>query len=164
MEVRRSVLFMAINNPRFLRGAARHNCDGVILDLEDAVAEVHKAYARTLPREAYQEVSRGGAAVQIRINHMPWEADLEGCVWPGLSSITYPKTEYGEEIRRLDRLELAGPVIAIMRPRQPGGPVRLPFGREAHRGMSSSRRSKSHDLKREAGEPRSRRVRRTCTS
>src|SRR5437762_2440135 len=54
-----------------------------------------------------------------------------------------------------DRLELAGPVIAIMRPRQPGGPVRLPFGREAHRGMSSSRRSKSHDLKREAGEPRS---------
>ena len=39
MDVRRSVLFMAINNPRFLRGAARHNCDGVILDLEDAVAE-----------------------------------------------------------------------------------------------------------------------------
>jgi citrate lyase subunit beta / citryl-CoA lyase len=103
MEVRRSVLFMAINNPRFLRGAARHNCDGVILDLEDAVAEPHKAYARTLPREAYPEVSRGGATVQIRINHMYWEADLEGAVWPGLSVINYPKTEYAEEIRRLDK-------------------------------------------------------------
>ena len=46
MDVRRSNLFMAINNPRFLRGAARHNCDSVILDLEDAVADVAKSAAR----------------------------------------------------------------------------------------------------------------------
>ena len=58
MEVRRSVLFMAINNPRFLRGAQRHDCDGIILDLEDAVAEPHKAYARTLPRQAGAQGSR----------------------------------------------------------------------------------------------------------
>lgn len=103
MHVRRSVLFMAINNPRFLRGAARHNCDGVILDLEDAVAEVHKEYARTLPREAYAQVSRGGAEVHIRINHVYWEADLEGCVWPGLSLVTFPKAESAEEVRQVDR-------------------------------------------------------------
>ena len=83
MEVRRSVLFMAINNPRFLRGAARHNCDGVILDLEDALAERDKVSFPALPRTAYAEVSRGGATVQIRINHMYWEADLDGAVWPG---------------------------------------------------------------------------------
>lgn len=103
MDVRRSVLFMAINNPRFLTGAARHNCDGVILDLEDAVAEPHKEYARTLPREVYPDVSLGGAEIQIRINHMYWEADLEGAVWPGLKVINYPKTEYADEIRRVDR-------------------------------------------------------------
>src|SRR5689334_7757067 len=101
MDVRRSNLFMAINNPRFLRGAARHNCDSVILDLEDAVAEIHKEYARTLPLQVYAEVSAGGAEVQIRINHMPWEADLDGALWPGLDVIHYPKTEYAEEIRRL---------------------------------------------------------------
>ena len=103
MEVRRSVLFMAINNPRFIRGAARHNSDGVILDLEDAVAEPHKEYGRTLPRQVYPEVSAGGAEVQIRINHLPWEADLDGAVWPGLAVVHYPKTEYADEIRRLDQ-------------------------------------------------------------
>jgi citrate lyase subunit beta/citryl-CoA lyase len=41
--------------------------------------------------------------VQIRINHMPWQADLDGAIWPGLSVIHYPKTEYAEEIRRLDQ-------------------------------------------------------------
>jgi citrate lyase subunit beta / citryl-CoA lyase len=103
MDVRRSVLFMAINNPRFLRGAARHNCDGVILDLEDALAERDKVRSRALPRTAYAEVSRGGATVQIRINHMYWEADLDAAVWPGLSVINFPKAEFADEIRRLDR-------------------------------------------------------------
>ena len=34
---------------------------------------------------------------------MHWEADLDGGVWPGLSVINYPKAEYADEIRRLDR-------------------------------------------------------------
>lgn len=103
MDVRRSALFMAINNPRFMQGAKRRNCDAVILDLEDAVAEPHKAYARTLPREVYPEVSAAGAKIQLRINHEYWAADLEGAVWPGLAVIHNPKTESAAEVRQVDR-------------------------------------------------------------
>lgn len=102
MKAQRTALFMAINNPRFIQGARRFNCDAITLDLEDAVAEPQKAHARTLPRDTYPVVSVAGATVQIRINHMPWWADLEGVVWPGLTAINYPKAESAEEVRRVD--------------------------------------------------------------
>ena len=101
-EVMRSSLLMAINNPRFLEAAWTRNCDGIDLDLEDALGEPHKEYARTLPQKVYPMVSKGGATISVRINHMYWEADLEAAVWPGLDTIMYPKTESSEEIRHID--------------------------------------------------------------
>jgi citrate lyase subunit beta/citryl-CoA lyase len=92
-----------IDNPRFVTGMWRRNSDAISLDLEDAVCEPNKAYARTLPREAYHQVSKGGAShVSVRINHMYWAADLEGTVWPGLGAISYPKGESAEQMRRMD--------------------------------------------------------------
>lgn len=102
MQVNRAALFMAINNPRFIEAAWTRGVDGVILDMEDAVAEPHKVDARKLPTEVYPQVSKGGGIIQVRINHMYWEADLEATVWPGLSGILYPKSESAEEIRRVD--------------------------------------------------------------
>ncbi len=103
MQVRRSSLMGPIDNPRFVMGMWRRNSDAISLDLEDAVCEPNKTYARTLPREAYHQVSKGGAShVRVRINHLYWAADLDGTVWPGLSSISYPKGESAEQIRRMD--------------------------------------------------------------
>ena len=103
MEVRRSSLMGPIDNPRFVTGMWRRNSDAISLDLEDAVCEPNKAYARTLPREAYPQVTKGGANhVSVRINHMYWAADLDGTVWPGLGAISFPKGESGEHTRRMD--------------------------------------------------------------
>ena len=103
MQVRRSSLMGPVDNPRFVMGMGRRNSDAISLDLEDAVCEPNKTYARTLPREAYHQVSNGGAShVRVRINHLYWAADLDGTVWPGLSSISYPKGESAEQIRRMD--------------------------------------------------------------
>ena len=93
---------MTIDNPRSLEAAWRRNCDGINLDLEDGLGEPHKEYARRLPQKVYPEVSKGGAAISVRINHMYWEADLEAAVWPGLDTIRYPKTESPKEIRNID--------------------------------------------------------------
>ena len=102
VDVMRSSLLMPINNPRFLEAAWTRNCDGIDLDLEDTLGEPYKEYVRRLPQEVYSEVSKGGATISVRINHMYWEADLEASVWPGLDTIMYPKTESPEDIRDLD--------------------------------------------------------------
>ena len=103
MQVKRSSLMGPIDNPRFVPGMWRRNSDAISLDLEDAVCEPNKTYARTLPRAAYHQVSKGGAShVRVRINHTYWAADLDGTVWPGLGAISFPKGESAEQIRRMD--------------------------------------------------------------
>jgi len=104
IKVRRSVLFVPINNPRFLERAWTRNADALILDLEDSVPPAQKEYARSLVREAIPLVSRGGAEVFVRINKEFMEADLHASIWPGVSRIVLPKTEWGEEVRRADEL------------------------------------------------------------
>lgn len=101
-HVNRSPLYVPITNPKFVEGAWGRNSDGIILDLEDAVEEVQKHRARSLAREAYDLVGRGGATIEVRINHDYWAADLDAVVWPRLSAIGYPKTESADEVRRVD--------------------------------------------------------------
>src|SRR6478672_2244830 len=103
-SVRRSGLTMPVVTPRFIDHAWRRGCDFIVIDLEDSVPQHLKAHARTLVKDAIDKVSRGGAEAFVRINHDSVQADLEGAIWPGLKRIKYPKTEYGEEVRRLDEI------------------------------------------------------------
>ncbi len=48
--------------------------------------------------------AKGGAQVTIRINCATPEADVDASVWPPLASISHPKTEDPEQIRRIDAL------------------------------------------------------------
>ncbi len=100
--VRRSGLTMPVVTPRFVDNAWKRGCDFIVLDLEDSVPQHLKAHARTLIRDAIQNVSKGGAEAFSRINHDTVEADLEGVVWPGLKRVKYPKTEHASEVRLLD--------------------------------------------------------------
>ena len=95
---------MPVVTPRFIDHAWRRGCDFIVIDLEDSVPQHLKAHARTLVKDAIDKVSRGGAEAFVRINHDSVQADLEGAVWPGLKRIKYPKTEYGQEVRRLDEI------------------------------------------------------------
>lgn len=100
--VRRSGLTMPVNTARFVDRAWTRRCDYINLDLEDSVPEWQKAHARILLKSSINTVSKGGAEVTTRINHGYVQADLEAVVWPGLVRVNYPKTESGDEIRKVD--------------------------------------------------------------
>ena len=103
-RVRRSGLMMPINTPRFVDNSWRRNSDTLDYDVEDSVPQSQKAYARSIVRDTIQIGLKGGAEVGLRINVAYAEADLEAAIWPGMSRIWHPKTEYAEQIRKLDEI------------------------------------------------------------
>lgn len=104
MRVRRASLIFPVNIPRFVEKVWTRNADVLTADLEDAVPPAEKATARALVKDAIPIIAKGGAEVSIRINKEMWEEDIKACVWPGLTSITFPKVETAEEMRKADEL------------------------------------------------------------
>ena len=104
MLIRRSTLILPINVPRFVEKAHLRGADAVMLDLEDAVPAPEKAAARRLVRKVIPCVSRGGAAVFVRVNHDPAHLgdDLEVSACHALNGICFPKTESAGEIEDLE--------------------------------------------------------------
>jgi citrate lyase subunit beta / citryl-CoA lyase len=100
----RSGLMMPINNKRFVDGSWTREADSLNYDLEDSVPQSQKEFARSIVRETLLIPDKGGAQVTIRINCSTPEADVEASVWPPLASISHPKTEDPEQIRRIDAL------------------------------------------------------------
>jgi citrate lyase subunit beta/citryl-CoA lyase len=101
LPVWRSLLFVPVTARRFVDGAARRGADGIILDLEDAVAASEKERARTLVQEAAQIVSRGGADVIVRINR-PMRMtvrDLEAVISPHVQAIALPKADSADHVK-----------------------------------------------------------------
>ncbi len=104
--VRRSVLILPVNVPRFVEKAHTRGADAIMLDLEDSVPLGAKEAARATFREAMGLCARGGADILVRINK-PYALameDLEACVWPGLAAVHFPKAESAREVRTLDEL------------------------------------------------------------
>src|ERR1700761_8055931 len=73
---RRSVLYMLGSNPRALEKARSLAADGLILDLEDAVAPDAKEAARTLVLDALAQGGYGNRELLIRVNG---PASVWGC-------------------------------------------------------------------------------------
>src|ERR671929_1375065 len=95
---RRSLLFMPGSNARALEKARNLAVDGVILDLEDAVAPDAKAVARYQIAQAVAARGFGKREVLIRINALdtPWwiddltmagKAKPDGILVPKISSV-----------------------------------------------------------------------------
>lgn len=104
--VRRSVLILPVNVPKFVEKAYTRGADAIELDLEDSVPLTEKAAARGLVRDALRVAAKGGADVLVRINKPTAlaEQDLAASVWPELTAIHVPKAESAREIQVLDRL------------------------------------------------------------
>jgi citrate lyase subunit beta/citryl-CoA lyase len=104
--VRRSVLIVPANVPRFVERAHLRGADAVMLDLEDSVPTDQKDAARRALAEAIPAVGRGGADVIVRINK-PFPLaleDLDAAAVDGLSALCFPKAESGREIAVVDAL------------------------------------------------------------
>jgi citrate lyase subunit beta/citryl-CoA lyase len=114
---RRSLLFMPGSNPRALEKARTLPVDGVILDLEDAVAPEAKAAARDNIAQAVAAKGYGKREVLIRINALdsPWWIDdvaMAGKVRP--DGILVPKISSVEDLAAVaDRLSDVGADMSI---------------------------------------------------
>ncbi|MCE5245513.1 CoA ester lyase [bacterium] len=107
---RRSVLYMPGSNARALEKARTLPADGLILDLEDAVAPAAKEAAR---EQVVAELRRGGYGRReliVRVNGLgtPWrEADLAAAATSGADGVALPKVESAEEVREAERALVA---------------------------------------------------------
>ncbi len=101
---RRSVLYMPASNERALEKARTLACDGLILDLEDAVAPDAKPAAREAACAAVRSGAYGRRELAIRVNGMDteWHADdLAAACAAGPDAIVVPKVGSAEEVRTL---------------------------------------------------------------
>ena len=116
---RRSVLFMPGSNPRALEKARALPADGLIFDLEDAVAPEAKESARAAVAAA---VTAGGYAPRelvLRVNPIDTvrgHADLAAAATLPIDAVLLPKVENAERVRlTVDLLDALGapPELAV---------------------------------------------------
>ena len=96
----RSLLFVPVTSEKFVRTGADRGADGIILDLEDAVAPSEKERARALIEGAIPQVARKGGDVLVRVNR-PWRLlvrDLEAAVIPGIAALMLTKVDSPEHV------------------------------------------------------------------
>jgi citrate lyase subunit beta / citryl-CoA lyase len=98
---RRSLLYMPGSNPRALEKARGLPADGLILDLEDAVAPEAKESARTIVAAALAEGGYGERELVLRVNaiNTPWgHADLAAAATMPIDAVLLPKVENPDRV------------------------------------------------------------------
>ena len=116
---RRSVLYMPGSNARALEKARSLPADGLIFDLEDAVAPDAKASARDQVCAAIRAGGYGARESVVRVNPLasPWgQADLAAAAGAGADAVLIPKVESADLVRQS---------LAVLD--DAGGPADLPL-------------------------------------
>jgi citrate lyase subunit beta/citryl-CoA lyase len=104
---RRSVLYMPGSNSRALDKARSLPADGLIFDLEDAVAPDAKAAARTLVLDALGQGGYGGREILLRVNGpaTAWgRDDLAAAARSGAHGVLLPKVESAAQVQEADAI------------------------------------------------------------
>ncbi len=102
---RRSVLYMPGSNARALEKGRSLPADGLILDLEDAVAPDAKAMARDTIATALSAGGYGGRELIVRVNGLntPWGYDdLRMAAASGADAVLLPKVESPDAVRQAE--------------------------------------------------------------
>lgn len=105
MKPRRSLLFAPANDLRKVEKALSLDADGVIIDLEDAVALSEKVKARSLAQDILRQA--GSKTIYVRVNSVASPfivGDLIAIMNNRPAGIMLPKAESAEEIKRVDWL------------------------------------------------------------
>jgi citrate lyase subunit beta/citryl-CoA lyase len=101
----RSLLFAPGNHPRRVEKALGLAADGVILDLEDAVAVSEKAGTRSTVAQAFSKGRTGKLYVRVNALTTEWcHGDITAVVRSGLDGIILPKVEHAHELRTAEWL------------------------------------------------------------
>jgi citrate lyase subunit beta/citryl-CoA lyase len=107
---RRSVLYMPGTNSRALEKARNLATDGLIFDLEDAVAPDARATARSTVVSAVAIGGYGKRELLLRVNALgtPWgEEDLAVAARMPIDGVVLPKVESAETIRKAEAVLVA---------------------------------------------------------
>ena len=100
---RRSRLYLPGNSPGLMINAGIHKPDGIILDLEDAVAPAKKDEARLIVRNALRQVDFYGVERMVRINQVPPGLDDLRYVIPhNVNVILIPKCESARHVKEVE--------------------------------------------------------------
>lgn len=102
-----SRLYLPGNTPSLMINAGIHKPNGIILDLEDAVAASKKEEARFLVRNALRGIDFYGAERMVRINQVPAGlVDLDYIIPHNVNLILVPKCENAAQIHQVnERIE-----------------------------------------------------------
>ena len=106
-QLRRSLLYVPGNMPSMLQNIPLFQCDGVNIDLEDAVPLSEKDAARILVRRFLENYTERNKEILVRINPLDtkWALDDLKAVLPALpDGIRLPKADTPEIVERLDTL------------------------------------------------------------
>jgi citrate lyase subunit beta/citryl-CoA lyase len=98
---RRSLLYMPGSNPRALEKARSLPADGLIFDLEDAVAPEAKESARAIVTAALADGGYSDRELVLRVNTMdtPWgHADLAAAATMPIDALLLPKVESPDRV------------------------------------------------------------------
>ncbi len=103
-QMRFSRLYLPGNTPSMMLNAGIHNPNGIILDLEDAVAHDKKYEARFLVRNALRGINFYGAERMVRINQIPLGLqDLDFIIAHNVNLILVPKCESADQIKQVNK-------------------------------------------------------------
>jgi citrate lyase subunit beta/citryl-CoA lyase len=101
----RSLLFAPGNHARRVEKALTLAADGIILDLEDAVATSEKAATRPIVTQAFGKPRTGKLYVRVNAMSTEWcHGDITAVVRSGLDGIILPKVEHAHELQTIDWL------------------------------------------------------------
>ncbi len=106
-QLRRTLLYVPGNMPSMLQNIPLFQCDGVIIDLEDAVPLNEKDAARILVRRFLETYTDRNKEILVRINPLDtkWAIDDLKAVLPALpDGIRLPKADTPEIVERLDTM------------------------------------------------------------
>ena len=109
-DFRFSRLYLPGNTPKLMLNAGIHKPNGLILDLEDAVAPEKKYEAKFVVRNALRALNFYGSERMVRINQIPGGLDdLEYIVPHFVNLILIPKCESAKDIlsvnQRIDMIK-----------------------------------------------------------
>ena len=107
LRPRRSVLFMPGSNPRAHEKARGLAADGLIFDLEDAVAPGAKSTARNDVTQSLAAGGYGRREIFVRVNALTTEwgyADLVTAAGMPLDAVLLPKVESADTVRQAESI------------------------------------------------------------
>lgn len=103
----RSLLFVPADGARKIEKAKTFRPDGIIFDLEDAVALDGKAEARAVLSRKLGNFNHPRARVFIRVNGLAsefFEEDIRAAIYPCVEGIVLPKAETREDIVQVSEM------------------------------------------------------------